>query len=199
MEGVITQLMNSVSFYAFRLGKKLIFAGPYPAYPEEPQPSPLDLRRGSAPASIVGADSPVGGRMTTESPVDRTKAAVKLMFSKGTRMGWNSKSDMSAGDSLEDGRWNGWDAGGGRSTAGSTPTASVTTASVSDFSGGRSFYGGGGNVSRRRRSTPAEGSRIERAVAEALDRSVIPTIHYCDFFFPAYLYSTAVARNLSLA
>ncbi|CAM9647757.1 unnamed protein product [Ectocarpus sp. 12 AP-2014] len=177
LEGVITQLMNSVSFYAFRLGKKLIFAGPYPAYPEEPQPSPLDLRRGSAPASIVGADSPVGGRMATESPVDRAKAAAKLMFSKGTRMGWNSKSDMSAGDSLEDGRWNDWDGGGGRSTAGSTPTASVTTASVSDFSGGRSFYGGGGDVSRRRRSTPAEGSRIERAVAEALDRLGINGTH----------------------
>lgn len=167
--------MNGVSFYAFRLGKKLIFTGPYPAYPEEPQPSPLDLRRGSAPASIVGADSPVGGRMANESPVDRAKAAAKLMFSKGARMGWNSKSDMSAGDSLEDGRWNGWDGGGGgRSTAGSTPTASVTTASVSDFSGGRSFYGGGGDASRRRRSTPAEGSRIERAVAEALDRFVNP-------------------------
>eukprot|EP00752_Nemacystus_decipiens_P015198 g13533.t1 len=175
LEGVIAQLMNSVSFYTFRLGKKLVFVGPYPSYPEEPQPSPLDFHRRSSAPTVGGGHSPVdgrGGALPSESPVDRAKAAAKMLL---PRMGWHSKPDVGKDQEDNDGRWNGydndngWDGGtGGRST-GSTPTASVTTASVSDSSG-RGFHGGGGDGSRRRGDPGEEGSRIERAVREALDR-----------------------------
>lgn len=56
-----------MSFYTFRLGNKLVFVGPYPAYPFEPQPSSLD------------SDS---------SPVDRAKAATKML---PPRMGYPGK------------------------------------------------------------------------------------------------------------
>lgn len=172
LEGVIAQLMNSVSFYTFRLGKKLVFVGPYPSYPEEPQPSPLDFHRRASAPTITGGHSPVdgrGGALPSESPVDRAKAAAKMLL---PRMGWHSKQDV--GKDQDDSGWNGYDngwdggAGGGRSQV-STPTASVTTASVSDSSG-RGFHGGGGDGSRRRGDLGGEGSRIERAVCEALDR-----------------------------
>lgn len=172
----MAQLMNSVSFYTFRLGKKLAFVGPYPSYPEEPQPSPLDFsRRSSAPS--IGGHSPVDGSgrgagMPSESPVDRAKAAAKMLL---PRLGWHPKPDVSVSKDHDDTQWNGYENGwhggggaGGRST-GSTPTASVTTASVSDSSG-RGFHGGGGDGSRRRGQHGGEGSRIERAVREALDR-----------------------------
>lgn len=186
LEGAIAQLMNNVSFYAFRLGPKLVFAGPYPSYPEEPQPSPLDTsRRSSAPS--------LGDKgLSAESPVDRAKAAAKLLL---PRMGWNSRVDhsqhgksdnsqhgksdnsqhSSSGSSsrrTEVGRWHGdgWEGAGGPSM-GSTPTASVTTASVSDSSGGG--HGGGSDGIRRNGDVESEGSRIKRAVSEALDRSVL--------------------------
>lgn len=165
--------MNNVSFYAFRLGQKLVFAGPYPSYPVEPQLSPLDTsRRSSAP-------SMVGGSVSAESPVDRARAAAKLLL---PRMGWNSKADSSqhgrfdhsqhssSSRKTEESRWtngDGWDGAGARSM-GSTPTASVTTASASDSSGGH--HGGGSDGSRRKEEAGVEGSRIERAVSEALDR-----------------------------
>eukprot|EP00903_Cladosiphon_okamuranus_P008495 g8162.t1 len=187
LEGVIAQLINSVSFYTFRLGKKLVFMGPYPSYPEEPQPSPLDFsssssRRSSAPV-IGGGHSPLDGRgggggLASESPVDRARAAARMLL---PRMGWHSKSDVVVGKDHDDNRLSGYgddnDNGWDRSTV-STSAASVTTASVSDSSGrgshaSASDAGDAGDGSRKRGEAGGlerEGSKVERAVREALDR-----------------------------
>ncbi len=197
LEGVIAQLMNSVSFYSFRLGKELIFVGPYPSYPEEPQLSPLDISRRSSAPSMGGGDSPLGSAgssshshsrsriasVSSESPVDRARAAAKMLLPRmGMGMGWNVKPEKTAGmvkdlDSAEHSAsfGYGWDGAlRGRST-GSTGTASVTTSTASvsenDGVGGGSASASGSASGVRRRGEPgAEGSRIERAVSDALER-----------------------------
>lgn len=178
LEGAIAQLMNTMSFYAFRLGKKLVFVGPYPSYPEEPQPSPLDLSRRSSAPSTIGTGSPVGRGISNESPVDRVKVAAKLLLAKGSRLGWNNNNKPDHHRDGED-RWGGWEERWDGSFGGphsSTPTGSgsVTTGSVSDSSGGYGYYGGsGGDGSTRSRGKPEKaGSRIDHAVEEALDRWV---------------------------
>lgn len=151
--------MDTVTYYAFRLGEALVYAGPYgPAYVEHPPPSPMDTsRRSSAPPSMIGSDSPGGRGLLSESPVSRARAAAsgaaKALLSRGHRMGWNSNKQEKE---TEESRWNGgeWGSGGGRSS-GSTTSASGSSA---------------GHLGARRGDSGVEGSRIERAVSEALDR-----------------------------
>ncbi|CAM9307083.1 unnamed protein product [Scytosiphon promiscuus] len=159
LEGAIAQLMNTMSFYAFRLGKKLVFVGPYPSYPQEPQPSPLDLSRRSSAPSAIRSESPVGRGVSNESPVDRMKVAAKSLLSKGSRLGWNNNHHGKADHHKEgeEGRWGGWEGWdgslGGPHSSTPTGSGSVTTGSV-----------------RSSGKPEKPGSRIDHAVEEALDR-----------------------------
>lgn len=161
LEGAVAKLMDTTTFYAFRLGEKLLFMGPYgPPTPPDPRaPSPLDgshTRRSSAPAS-VGSASPGSRGLMSESPVSRARAAAadaaKAILSKGQRIGWNSRS----GKEEEEMRWNDCEGefgdGGGR---GSGSGSTIACGSVSSGAGSR------------RGDSGVEGSRLERAVSEAL-------------------------------
>ncbi|CAM9435951.1 unnamed protein product [Laminaria digitata] len=189
LEGAVSQLMDTATFYSFRLGESLIFSGPYGrTYPDHPPPSPLDpSRRSSPPPSVVGGgESPLeGGRgLSSESPVSRARAAAsvaaKALLSKGSRMGWNSKPEKEA----EDGRWNGieWESAGGRSS-GSTTTPSSWSSAGNHGNGngtgtgngtangtGNGTGNGSGGLRRRRGSSGPDNSRLDKAVCEALDR-----------------------------
>lgn len=179
LEGTVASLIGLATYYAFRLGDNLLFAGPYGPALSPTHPSPLrrtHVRRSSSTASpgsgmsngggggghgslgSAGSDSP--GGMSTGTPVSRAKAvasgAAKVLARGwgGTRgassLGGVSKGMFRVGSGSEVDVRIGGDTFGSGTTAAPTPEPTA---------GGRRWGDSG-----------VDGARIERAVSEALDR-----------------------------
>lgn len=151
LEGTVARLIGTVTYYTFRMGENLLFTGPFgsPSEASSPLTCGPPARRATSPipsggGSLAGGESPSGDGFSSETPISRAKAVVRAVA-----RGWNGASSWSKdNDRIR--------SGGDQALYGSGTTTAASESSSA--------------TSRRWGDSGVEGSRLERAVSEALDR-----------------------------
>lgn len=173
----MAQLVGTVTYYSFRLGENLLFTGPFgpappssrlPSAASSPQQGSQHTGRGASPTPTSSASGGGGGRAESSAdsdvgpddggfyagttPVSRAKAVASGAARTLLARGWARPTRWAK----EQGILGSYSNGGGELGLYGSGTAPASESSSS--------------ASRRLGDSGAEGSRLERAVSEALDR-----------------------------